>query len=141
MYKDHFSKTPDSDLKAAPFFTTPAIKNKLSNFFSEMVGTFVLIFVIFYLADAEIGTDKTPIGLGSLGAIPVAFLIWAIGLSLGGTTGFAINPARDLGPRIMHAILPISGKGSSNWSYSWVPVVGPLVGSALAAFLYLWLIN
>ena len=141
MYKDHFSKTPDSNLKAAPFFTNPAIKNNLSNFFSEMVGTFVLIFVIFYLADAEIGTDKTPIGLGSLGAIPVAFLIWAIGLSLGGTTGYAINPARDLGPRILHAILPISGKGSSNWSYSWIPVVGPLVGSALAAFLYLWLIN
>jgi glycerol uptake facilitator protein len=140
MYKDHFFKTPEPGLKAAAFFTTPAIRNNVSNFFSEAVGTFVLIFVIFYFTNAEMGTDKTPIGLGSLGAIPVAFLVWAIGLSLGGTTGYAINPVRDLGPRIMHAILPISGKGSSDWSYSWIPVLGPLTGSALAALLYLWLI-
>lgn len=139
MYKDHFSKTPDAGLKSAPFFTTPAIRNNISNLFSEAVGTFVLIFVIFYFTNAEMGSDKTPIGLGSLGAIPVAFLVWAIGLSLGGTTGYAINPARDLGPRIMHAILPIAGKGSSDWSYSWIPVLGPLVGSTLAALLYLWL--
>lgn len=139
MYKDHFEKTHDSGLKSAPFFTTPAIRNKLSNFFSEAVGTFVLIFVIFYLTNAEMGTDKTPVGLGSLGAIPVAFLVWAIGLSLGGTTGYAINPARDLGPRIMHSILPIGGKGSSDWGYAWVPLFGPLTGSALAALLYLWL--
>jgi glycerol uptake facilitator protein len=139
MYRDHFNKTADTGLKSAAFCTAPAIKSNVSNFFSEMVGTFVLIFVIFYFTNAELGTDKTPIGLGSLGAIPVAFLVWAIGLSLGGTTGYAINPARDLGPRIMHALLPITGKGSSNWAYSWVPVAGPLVGSALAALLYLWL--
>ena len=139
MYRDHFNATADPGLKSAAFCTSPAIKNNMSNFFSELVGTFVLIFVIFYFTNAELGSDKTPIGLGSLGAIPVAFLVWAIGLSLGGTTGYAINPARDLGPRIMHAILPISGKGSSNWAYSWVPVAGPLVGSALAALLYLWL--
>lgn len=139
VYKDHFSKTPDQGLKSAAFFTSPAIKNKSSNFFSEALGTFVLIFVIFYFTNAEMGNDKTPIGLGSLGAIPVAFLVWAIGLSLGGTTGYAINPARDLGPRIMHSLLPISGKGSSEWNYFWVPVVGPLAGSAVAALLYLWL--
>lgn len=139
MYKDHFSETQDAGLIAAAFCTAPAIKNNSSNFISELMGTFVLIFVIFYFTNAEMGTDKTPIGLGSLGALPVAFLVWAIGLSLGGTTGYAINPARDLGPRIMHALLPIAGKGSSNWSYSWVPVVGPLVGSTCAALLYLWL--
>jgi len=139
MYRDHFRQTEDAGLKRAAFCTSPAIKNNWGNFFSELTGTFVLIFVIFYFTNAELSTDKTPIGLGSLGAIPVAFLVWAIGLSLGGTTGYAINPARDLGPRIMHAILPISGKGSSNWNYSWVPVAGPLVGSALAALLYLWL--
>ena len=139
MYKDHFSETQDKGLIAAAFCTSPAIKNNSSNFISELMGTFVLIFVIFYFTNAEMGADKTPIGLGSLGALPVAFLVWAIGLSLGGTTGYAINPARDLGPRIMHALLPVAGKGSSNWSYSWVPVVGPLVGSTCAALLYLWL--
>jgi glycerol uptake facilitator protein len=139
MYKDHFTKTSDPELKSAPFCTAPAIKNYTSNFFSEVVGTFVLVFVIFYFTNAEMGVDKTPIGLGSLGAIPVAFLVWAIGLSLGGTTGYAINPARDLGPRIMHALLPVSGKGSSDWSYAWVPVAGPILGAILAALLYLWL--
>lgn len=139
MYRDHFSATADPALKSAPFFTSPAIRNKTSNFISEVIGTFVLIFVIFHITNAEMGANKTPIGLGSVGAIPVAFLVWAIGLSLGGTTGYAINPARDLGPRIMYTILPIKGKGSSDWSYSWIPVLGPLVGSALAALLYLWL--
>jgi glycerol uptake facilitator protein len=85
------------------------------------------------------GPDKTPIGLGSLGAIPVAFLVWAIGLSLGGTTGYAINPARDLGPRIMHALLPVPDKGGNNWDYAWIPVVGPVLGASIAAGLYLWL--
>lgn len=139
MYRDHFKETQDAGLKLAVFSTSPAIKNTFSNFMSELIGTFVLIFVIFYFTNAEIGSDKTPVGLGSIGALPVAFLVWAIGLSLGGTTGYAINPARDLGPRIMHAILPISGKGESNWSYSWIPVIGPLVGATLAALLYLFL--
>jgi glycerol uptake facilitator protein len=96
----------------------------LSNIISEVIGTFVLLFVIFYFTKGELGAEKTPIGLGSLGALPVSLLVWAIGLSLGGTTGYAINPARDLGPRIMHAILPIPEKGSSGWDYAWVPVVG-----------------
>lgn len=137
MYKDHFDNTEDATLKLITFSTKPAIKNPVMNVLSEAIGTFVLIFIIFYFTNAEIVKDKTPIGLGSLGAIPVAFLVWAIGLSLGGTTGYAISPSRDLGPRIMHWILPIKGKGSSEWSYAWVPIVGPIIGAALAAGLYL----
>lgn len=138
VYKDHFSATPDPDSQLAVFSTSPAIKNLLFNFMSELVGTFVLVFVVFYFTGAEITGDKeTPIGLGSLGAIPVAFLVWAIGLSLGGTTGYAINPARDFGPRIVHAFLPLKHKGSSDWKYAWVPILGPFVGAALAALLYL----
>lgn len=137
MYKDHFDATDDKGLKAAPFATAPAIRNLKSNLFSEILGTFVLIFVIFYFTNAEMGSDKTPIGLGSLGAIPVAFLVWVIGLALGGTTGYAINPVRDLGPRIIHALIPMKGKGSSDWGYSWVPIVGPIIGATLAALLYL----
>lgn len=137
MYKDHFDATEDKGLKAAPFATAPAIRNLKSNLFSEIIGTFVLIFVIFYFTNAEMGSDKTPIGLGSLGAIPVAFLVWVIGLALGGTTGYAINPVRDLGPRIVHALIPMKGKGTSDWAYSWVPIVGPIIGATLAALLYL----
>ena len=136
-YKDHFLATNDKGLKLAVFSTGPAIRNTLSNLTSEIIGSFVLLFVIFYFTTAEIADTKTPVGLGSLGAIPVMFLVWAIGLSLGGTTGYAINPVRDLGPRIMHSILPVSGKGSSDWSYSWIPVMGPMIGASLAAFLYL----
>ncbi|WP_231424255.1 MIP/aquaporin family protein [Pedobacter sp. Leaf250] len=139
MYKDHFDATEDKGLKAAPFATAPAIRNLKSNLFSEIIGTFVLIFVIFYFTNAEMGSDKTPIGLGSLGAIPVAFLVWVIGLALGGTTGYAINPVRDLGPRIIHSIIPMKGKGSSDWGYSWVPIVGPIIGATLAALFYLTL--
>jgi glycerol uptake facilitator protein len=139
IYKDHFNATADPDTKLAVFSTGPAIRNPVLNFFSEVIGTFVLMFVVFYFTDAEFGDTKTPIGLGSLGAIRVAFLVWAIGLSLGGTTGYAINPARDLGPRIAHTILPIKHKGSSNWKYAWIPVMGPLAGGALAALLYTWL--
>lgn len=137
IYEDHFDATDDKGLKAAPFATSPAIRNLKSNLFSEVIGTFVLIFVIFYFTNAEMGSEKTPVGLGSLGAIPVAFLVWVIGLSLGGTTGYAINPARDLGPRIVHSIIPMKDKGGSDWSYAWVPIVGPIVGSILAALFYL----
>jgi glycerol uptake facilitator protein len=137
VYRDHFNQTTDPDVQLAVFSTGPAIRNPLFNLLSEIVGTFVLIFVVFYFTEAEIRGPGTPIGLGSLGAMPVAFLIWAIGLSLGGTTGYAINPARDLGPRIVHAILPIKHKGSSHWQYSWIPIFGPFIGAALAAALYL----
>lgn len=137
FYKSHFDVTEDADAKKAVFCTAPAIRNTFSNLFSEAVGTFVLIFAILYFTDATMTDTQTVIGLGSLGAVPVAFLVWAIGLSLGGTTGYAINPARDLGPRIMHAILPIKNKASSDWNYSWIPVLGPIIGATLASLLML----
>ncbi|WP_179320787.1 MIP/aquaporin family protein [Winogradskyella helgolandensis] len=136
-YKNHFDETENADSKKAVFCTAPAIRNTFSNFFSEMIGTFVLLFTIFYFTDASLTEAETVIGMGSLGALPVAFLVWSIGLSLGGTTGYAINPARDLGPRIIHAILPIKNKAKSDWSYAWIPIFGPLTGGALAAFLML----
>ena len=132
-YKDHYAATEDGGAKLATFSTGPAIRKPVSNLITEIIGTFVLVFVVFYITGAEISTDGTPIGLGSVGAIPVAFLVWVIGISLGGPTGYAINPARDLGPRIIHAILPIPNKGSSDWGYSWIPVVGPIIGAAVAA--------
>ena len=132
-YKDHYAATKDGGAKLATFSTGPAIRKPVSNLITEIIGTFVLVFVVFYITGAEISTDGTPIGLGSVGAIPVAFLVWVIGISLGGPTGYAINPARDLGPRIMHAILPIPNKGSSDWGYAWIPVVGPIIGAAVAA--------
>ena len=143
FYKDHFKATEDEGGKLACFSTGPAIKNTFSNLISEIIGTFVLVFVIFYLAGPSLdiigGVDaRAIIGLGSIGAVPVAFLVWVIGLSLGGTTGYAINPARDLGPRIMHAILPIKGK--SDWGYAWIPVVGPIIGCVIAALLYVALV-
>ncbi|WP_159635414.1 MIP/aquaporin family protein [Sphingobacterium composti Ten et al. 2007 non Yoo et al. 2007] len=136
MYKDHFDQTQDAGAKQAVFCTAPAIKNLPRNLLSEIIGTFVLIFTILHFKDAELDST-TPIGLGSIGALPVTFLVWAIGLSLGGTTGYAINPARDLGPRIIHALVPIKNKASFNADYAWVPVFGPFIGSALAAGLYL----
>ncbi|RTE54424.1 aquaporin family protein [Arenibacter aquaticus] len=139
VYKDYFDATPNKELKRAVFCTSPAIRNISSNFFSEVVGTFTLVFVVLYFTDATITDTKTVIGLGSLGALPVALLVWVIGLSLGGTTGYAINPARDLGPRIMHAIMPIKDKGGNDWGYSWVPVVAPILGATLAGMLMLLL--
>ena len=139
IYRDHFNATEDAGLQLAAFSTSPAMKNLLFNFLSEVIGTFVLIFVIFHFTGGEISDAKTPIGLGSLGAIPVAFLVWAIGLSLGGTTGYAINPARDFGPRIVHALLPLKHKGTSDWKYAWVPILGPFIGASIAAILYLFM--
>lgn len=135
MYKDHFDQTDDAGAKQSVFCTAPAIKNLPRNLFSEFLGTFVLIFTILHFEDASLDST-TPIGLGSIGALPVAFLVWAIGLSLGGTTGYAINPARDLGPRLIHALVPIKNKASFNTEYAWVPVLGPLLGAAVAAGLY-----
>lgn len=139
FYRDHFNATDDEGGKLACFSTGPAIKNTVSNLISEIIGTFVLVFVIFYLAGPKLDLigevdARAIIGLGSIGAVPVAFLVWVIGLSLGGTTGYAINPARDLGPRIMHSILPV--KGSSDWGYAWIPIVGPIIGAVIAAVLY-----
>ncbi|MBA9076661.1 MIP/aquaporin family protein [Rufibacter quisquiliarum] len=139
LYKPHFDSTEDPLAQLAVFSTGPAIRHPVSNLFSEAVGTFVLIYVILYITTPEMGDQKTPIGMGSLGALPVTFLVWAIGLSLGGTTGYAINPARDLGPRIVHALLPIKNKCHSDWRYAWVPILGPIAGATAAALLYLLL--
>jgi glycerol uptake facilitator protein len=138
-YYPHWEVTDDADLKLAVFSTGPAIRSTTWNLVSEIIGTFVLVFTIFAFG-ANTGPADAPAaavpGLASLGALPVAFLVLVIGLALGGTTGYAINPARDLGPRIAHFLLPIAGKRDSDWSYSWVPVVGPIVGGALAAVVY-----
>ena len=139
MHRDHFNNTPETELKLAVFSTSPAYPNTPLNLLSELVGTFVLVFAVLYFTDANIQDSEEIIGLGSLGALPVAFVVWGIGLSLGGTTGYAINPARDLGPRIMHALLPIRDKGSNHWEYSWIPVVGPILGGVIAALLSLQL--
>jgi glycerol uptake facilitator protein len=139
-YYQHFAETEDPGLKLAVFSTGPAIRNPLFNLLTEIIGTFVLVLGILAIvvAPGNVGTAAHPIGIGSsgLGTLLVALLVFGIGLSLGGPTGYAINPARDLGPRIMHAILPIPGKGPSDWSYAWIPVVGPLIGGALGALLY-----
>lgn len=139
MYYDHFKKTNKPDAILAVFCTGPAIRNYVSNIASEIIGAFVLVFVVFYISNGQIIPTKTPIGLGSVGALPVAFLVWVIGLSLGGTTGYAINPVRDLGPRIVHFIVPIKNKGTSDWQYAWIPVLGPIVGAIIAALLFMQL--
>ena len=127
-YLPHWSVTENADLKLAVFSTGPAIRNTPANLISEFIGTFVLVFVVL-----TFGNSGDAAGLAALGALPVALLVVGIGLSLGGTTGYAINPARDLGPRIIHAILPIPGKRDSDWSYSWIPVVGPILGGIVGA--------
>lgn len=138
-YHAHFKATDDADGKLACFCTAPNIRSIPQAFFCEVVGTFCLILPIFLMTDVKfavpIGAEPKDIvvGLGSLGLVPVAMLVFAIGLSLGGTTGYAINPARDLGPRLAHAFLPVPGKRDSDWSYAWVPVVGPILGAVLAA--------
>ena len=132
-YKDHFNATDDPATKLGVFCTMPAIMNKPRNLFCEAVGTFLLVFVILVIGNEQ----NTPeIGMGSLGSFPVTMLIMAIGMSLGGTTGYAINPARDFPPRLAHAVLPIRGKGPSGWDYSWVPVAGPLAGAIAAGLIY-----
>jgi len=136
MYKDHFTQTEDAGAKEAVFCTRPAIFNPKINIISEIVGTFVLIFCILHFTEPTIQQGQT-LGLGTIGAIPVSFIVWVIGLSLGGTTGYAINPARDLGPRITNALLPIKNKKTFNLAYAWVPIVGPLIGSTLATLIYL----
>ncbi|MDQ2083223.1 MIP/aquaporin family protein [Xanthobacteraceae bacterium Astr-EGSB] len=129
-YLPHWEKTPDAGFKLGVFCTGPAIRNLPANFVTEVIGTFMLLFVIASIASKTVGGTA---GMAP-GMIPymVAMLVWGIGLSLGGPTGYAINPARDLGPRIAHAVLPIAGKGSSDWEYAWIPVIGPIVGGLLA---------
>ena len=129
-YLPHWKETPDAGLKLACFCTGPAIRNAAANLISEIIGTAVLVFVVGAIFSKAIAAG----GPGALGPYLVASLVWGIGLSLGGTTGYAINPARDFGPRLAHAILPIAGKGGSDWSYAGIPVVGPLLGGVLAGW-------
>jgi glycerol uptake facilitator protein len=139
FYRRHFALTDDPDLKLAVFCTAPNVRDFPTAFFCETLGTFLLVFPIFLMVDPSfqitLGTESphtVQIGLGALGALPVALVVLGIGLSLGGTTGYAINPARDLGPRLAHALLPIPGKRDSDWKYAWIPVVAPILGGLLA---------
>ncbi|GGF00336.1 MIP/aquaporin family protein [Mycetocola zhadangensis] len=134
-YKQHFDASDDPAAKLAVFSTGPAIRSYAWNVITEAIGTFVLVFAVI-----SFGRQGDTPGLAALGALPVALVVIAIGISLGGPTGYAINPARDLAPRIAHAILPIKGKGSSDWGYAWVPVVGPLLGGAIAGWASLALL-
>lgn len=143
-YYGHFAATEDPGLKLAVFSTGPEIRNTPMNLLTEIIGTFMLVFGIFAIVVAgggalgeAAGADLQAVWAQGTWPLVVGFLVWAIGLSLGGPTGYAINPARDLGPRIMHAVLPIPGKGTSDWGYSWIPVVGPLIGGALGGLAFL----
>ena len=124
-YMPHFAATEDADAKLGVFCTAPAIRDSFNNLIGEIIGTFVLVYAVLHITSPDGG-------LGALHALPVALVVLVIGLAAGGTTGYAINPARDLGPRIMHAILPIPGKRDSDWGYSWIPVAGPIIGAFLA---------
>ena len=135
FYFPHWRETPEPDLKLACFCTSPAIRWPIFNLLSEVIGTFILVLVVNAIFSKAVATAGPAPGLGPY---LVGSLVWGIGLSLGGTTGYAINPARDLGPRIAHAILPISKKGGSDWGYAFVPVVGPLIGGALAGAVARW---
>jgi len=128
-HRPHFAATEDAEAKLSVFCTVPAIRAPFSNFIAEVIGTFVLVFAVLFMATPEVG-------LGALDALPVGLVVLAIGLSLGGTTGYAINPARDLSPRLIHFLLPIPGKRDSNWGYAWIPVAGPVAGAVLAALAY-----
>ncbi len=148
FYREHFKASDDGNGKLACFCTAPNIRGQWQAFFCETVGTFFLVLPVFLMTDAKVKlptsagvTSDVVIGLGSLGALPVGLLVFGIGLSLGGTTGYAINPARDLGPRLAHAFLPVPGKRDSDWGYAWVPVLGPLLGGLLAAFAHLALLG
>ena len=142
FFKEHFIITTTPGIKKACFCTDPAIRNYRNNLFSEFTGTFVLILSVLLIALPQLPYENlgsTKVGLGSLGALPVALVVFSIGLSLGGTTGYAINPARDLGPRIVHALIPLKNKDDSDWKYAWIPVAGPIAGAAMAALVYLFI--
>ncbi len=135
LYLPHWKPTVDASKKLACFSTGPAIRSLGSNFLSEVIGTFVLVLVASSLASRHLAAGGVAPGLGP---VLVGALVWSVGLSLGGTTGYAINPARDLGPRLAHSFLPIAGKGNSDWGYAWVPIAGPVAGATLAALFILY---
>lgn len=128
-YHRHFAASEDAHAKLAVFVTGPSIRSPLHNLLTEIIATFVLIFGVLHIVAPSNS-------LGALDALPVALLVLGIGLSLGGPTGYALNPARDLGPRIMHAVLPIRNKGTSDWAYSWIPILGPIIGGIIAAVVF-----
>lgn len=134
-YKKHYEATHDQNSILATFSTIPAIRSPFWNLVTEIIGTFTLVFGVFYIAGGVVGDN--PVSLGSLDALPVALLVMGIGFGLGGPTGYAINPARDFGPRLLHSILPLKNKGKSDWGYAWVPVIGPIIGGILAAMAYM----
>lgn len=139
LYIDHYRATQDVDVVRSTFCTGPAIRNFKNNLFSEAIGTFMLVFGVLFIAAPSIsvsGVSVENFGIGSLDALPVGILVWVIGMGLGGTTGYAINPARDLGPRLVHHLIPRKSK-NSDWGYAWIPVIGPFIGGALAGLLYL----
>jgi len=143
FFRNHFNITETSGTKKNCFCTAPAIRHYRNNFFSEMVGTFILILAVLLITLPQLEYESlgsAKVGLGSLGALPVALVVFAIGLSLGGTTGYAINPARDLGPRIVHYLLPLKNKDNTDWKYAWIPILGPITGAGLAALVYLLII-
>ena len=133
-YKKQYEATEDTGSILATFSTSPAIKSPFWNLVTEIIGAFALVFGVFYIAGGAMGENA--VSLGSLDALPVALLVMGIGFGLGGPTGYAINPARDFGPRLLHSILPIKNKGKSDWGYAWVPIVGPIIGGVLAALIY-----
>jgi glycerol uptake facilitator protein len=146
FYREHFRASEDANAKLACFCTSPNIRQVPQAFFCEALGTFLLILPVFLMTDASVKLPQlvgeardVTVGLGTLGAMPVGLVVFAIGLSLGGTTGYAINPARDLGPRLAHAFLPVPGKRDNDWGYAWVPVAAPIVGGLLAALVNSWL--
>jgi len=134
-YKKQYDSTDEKEAILATFSTSPAIRSPFWNCISETIGAFMLVFGVFFIARGQFSGE--PISLGSLDALPVGLLVVVIGFGLGGPTGYAINPARDFGPRIMHAILPIRSKGKSDWGYSWIPILAPILGGVLAAWLFL----
>lgn len=133
-YKKQYEQTEDKASILGTFCTAPAIRNPFWNVVSEAIGTFALVFGVFFIAGGSFGDEA--ISLGSLDALPVALLVIGIGFGLGGPTGYAINPARDFGPRLLHAILPLKNKGASDWNYAWVPILGPIIGAVLAALVF-----
>jgi len=144
FFKNHFDITETPGAKKACFCTAPAIRNFRNNFFSEVVGTFILIFAVLMITLPQLeyhSLGSAKVGMGSLGALPVALVVFSIGMSLGGTTGYAINPARDLGPRIMHWLLPLKYKDNTDWKYAWIPILGPVTGAVVAALVYLFILK
>ena len=136
-YRDHYKATADENVVRGSFCTGPAIRNYKNNFLSEFIATFILVFGIFYIVEPnlEINGEVVNFGLGSLDALPVGILVWVIGMTLGGTTGFAINPARDFGPRLVYFLIPRKNK-VADWSYSWIPIFGPFAGALIAGLLF-----